>query len=193
MGMKQVKAITMIEARNGTHYTDLLSVKGVAQALAFSIGVTMGGKRPRTLTAIKLAHCMLKVGKTNLGSECVLVPQIKLKFIEEKFDDEQGPRARECCDVPHSSGYQQDLWTSVAFWMYRLLVMRGVFEKHDPILTSAVGDVLNVRSECQEYYLFCDMKANYWIDTDLQKQTGHQYGVKDSDFLLSVCSKRGSQ
>ena len=49
--------------------------------------------------------------------------------------------------------------------MYRLLVIRGVFEKHDPILTSAVDDVLNVRSECQEYYLFCDMKANYWIDT----------------------------
>lgn len=66
MGMKQVKAITMIEARNGTQYTDLLSVKGVAQALAFSIGVTMGGKRPRTLTAIKLSHCMLEVGTTKL-------------------------------------------------------------------------------------------------------------------------------
>lgn len=83
--------------------------------------------------------------------------------MEEKFDDEQRPQ--KCCDVPHSTGYQQDMWTSAAFWMYRLLVMRGIFEQHDPILTAAVGDLLKVQPECEDYFLFCDMKANYWIDT----------------------------
>ena len=54
MGVKQVMAITMDEARNATRFGDADPVRGVAMCAAYTIGTVMGGRRPRTLTAIRL-------------------------------------------------------------------------------------------------------------------------------------------
>lgn len=54
MGTYQVAAITMHEARNGTHFVDFDCVKGMLAAAAYCIGTGMGGRRPRTVTAILL-------------------------------------------------------------------------------------------------------------------------------------------
>ena len=45
MGVKQVLAVTMDEARNATHFGDVESVRGVAMCAAFTIGTVMGGRR----------------------------------------------------------------------------------------------------------------------------------------------------
>ena len=62
MGVKQVLAVTMDEARNATHSGDAESVRGVAMCAAYTIGTVMGGRRPRTLTAIRLRDVRLFVG-----------------------------------------------------------------------------------------------------------------------------------
>ena len=52
LGVKQVAPITMHEARNSIHFADHESVRGVAACAAFCCGTLLGGRRPRTLTAI---------------------------------------------------------------------------------------------------------------------------------------------
>lgn len=58
-----------------------------------------------------------------------------------------------------------EFWISCAFWVYQLLVMRGVFDTFDPILTANEGDVLHIKEGCLHYYLFCDVQPTYLIDT----------------------------
>ena len=62
MGVKQVAAVTMDEARNTTHFGDAESVRGVAMCAAYTIGTLMGGRRPRSLTANRLRDLKLFVG-----------------------------------------------------------------------------------------------------------------------------------
>ena len=163
MGVKQVMAVTMDEARNATHFGDANSVRGVAMCAAFTIGTLMGGRRPRTLTAIRLRDLRLYVGCVTLEGVSTCVPCIRIIFREEKYDDIQGPR--EGRDEPHPTGYGETLYSSCAFWIYRLLVLRGLFFSFDPIKHAKGGCTLDIRPECLEYFLFCDVKANFWIDT----------------------------
>ena len=167
LGVNQIAPITMHEARNATHFADPDSVRGVASCLAFCIGVLLGGRRPRSLTAMLLEDLHFYVGTIQVNGADVLIPCLRVKFRQEKFDCKQG--AREATDEPHYtgilSGYCEEFWVSPAFWAYRLLVMRGCFAVFDPLLTAQDGDTLHVKPECLQYYLFCDVQANYWIDT----------------------------
>jgi len=54
MGVKQVMAINMDEARNATRFGDVDCVRGVAMCASYTISTVMGDRRPRTLTAIRL-------------------------------------------------------------------------------------------------------------------------------------------
>ena len=163
MGVKQVLAVTMDEARNATHFGDAESVRGVAMCAAFTIGTLMGGRRPRTLTGIRLRDLKLFVGRVVVDGVVVRVPCVSITFREEKYDDIQGPR--EATDVPHCEGYAELRYSSCAYWIYRLLVFRGAFFVFDPIKHANVGDTLKVKPECLDYFLFCDVRANFWIDT----------------------------
>lgn len=163
MGVTQVKGITMLEARNAVHFADSDSVRGIAACAAFCMGVVMGGRRPRTLTAIRLAHIRLQAAAAVIDNVSVVVPQLYVEFHQEKFDCKQGPRTQH--DKPHAATYGQEFWSSPAFWVYRLLVIRGCFVHRDPIIHAKVGDSLEVRQTCLHYYLFCDVGPNFWIDT----------------------------
>ena len=110
MGVKQVAAVTMDEARNATHFGDADSVRGVAMCAAFTIGTLMGGRRPRTLTAIRLRDLKLFAGCVMIDGIAVCVPCVSITFREEKYDDIQGPR--EATDVPHSEGYGEMRFSS---------------------------------------------------------------------------------
>ena len=157
--VQQVDPITMHEARNATHFADILSIKGVTKAAAFSMGALLGGRRPRTLTEIRWEDLELRVATAEVAGQTIKVPSLKVTFTDEKFQDLQGPR--QASDVPHAEGYEQQFWSSPAFWVYRQLVMRGCFGSFDPIVQAAVGDVLPVKAECSKYFLFCDVTANY--------------------------------
>ena len=85
MGVKQVLAITMDEARNATHFGDAESVRGVAMCAAYTIGTVMGGRRPRTLTAIRLRDLRLYVGSVVIDGVSVCVPCVSITFKEEKI------------------------------------------------------------------------------------------------------------
>ena len=64
MNMVQVAPSTMDESRNATHFADTESIRGVAACAAFTIGCLLGGRRARTLTAIRLKDVKLTAGVT---------------------------------------------------------------------------------------------------------------------------------
>ena len=163
LAINQVAPVTMNEARNATHYGDVYSVRGVTACAAFCLGVLCGGRRPRTLTSILLRDVTLRVGKVELDGEVVKVPVMHVVFTQEKFDDFQGPRHAQ--DTVYREQYRELMWSSMAFWVYRLLVMRGVLVGDDPIWDVEVGATLQIRSECLDFYLFCEVRANWWLDT----------------------------
>ena len=132
LGVQQVEAITMEEARNGCHFSDPESLRGLAANAAFSMGVLFGGRRPRSLTTVRLKDVMLTVAQSAVNGSLMKVPSVEVVFREEKFDCLQGPRS--CTDVPPCAGYDNVMLSGCAFWIYRYLVYRAVFEVFDPLL-----------------------------------------------------------
>ena len=128
---------------------------------AFTLGTMMGGQRPRTLTAIRLKDLKLFVGHIMVDGGVDCAPCISIIFREKKYDDIQG--AREGTDVLHFEGYPEKRYRSCASWIYRLLVLRGAFATFGPIKHAKVKDVLDVRPECLEHFLFCDVRIHFWI------------------------------
>ncbi|GLC47223.1 hypothetical protein PLESTM_002046900 [Pleodorina starrii] len=56
-----------------------------------------------------------------------------------------------------------------AYWVYRLLVMRGVFQgaDRDPIAAGGLrrGDAILVRDSAKDYFLLCEALSEDWVDT----------------------------
>lgn len=126
-------------------------------------GLPSGGRRARTLTAIRLNDVTLTAETTYIDGSPVLVPHMHVCFTDEKFDDVQG--YRHSTDAPHETGYVEHQWWSPAYWVYRLPVLRGVFDVFDPIRTAVAGDVLAVRDECLSFFLFCEVQHSFWLDS----------------------------
>ena len=105
--VQQVAPITMHEARNATHFADILSIKGVTKASAVSMGALLGGRISRTLTEIRLGDVELRVATAVVAGQIVKVPSMKVTFTDEMSQDLQGPR--QASDVPHTELYEQQL------------------------------------------------------------------------------------
>ena len=105
--VKQVEAITKHEALNATHFANITSVRGVSKCAAFTMGALMGGRRPRTLTAICLRDVKLTVGLAEVDGQQVKVPHAAVTFIVEKYTDLQGDR--KATDKPYYSGYGEHI------------------------------------------------------------------------------------
>ena len=161
--VRQTEAITIREALNAPHYADVLSVRGVAMVAAFTMGALLGGRRPRSLTAVRLADLKITVGACPVGGREVMVPQLQVTFTDEKFMDLQGPR--KASDKPSRASYVDHIWSSPAYWVYRLLAMRGAFCSFDPILTATAGATIEIKTEWLQHFLFCEVTSNWWIDT----------------------------
>lgn len=162
MNMEQVLPITMHESRNAPHFADTESIRAVAACAAFTMGCLLGGRRARTLTAVRLDDVTLTAEICYIHGQQVLVPHMRVRFTDEKFDDIQG--CRHSRDAPHQTGYSKQQWWSPAYWVYRLLVLRGVFTVFDPITSAAAGELLVVREECMPYFLFCEVRHSFWLD-----------------------------
>ena len=162
IGVKQVEAITMEECRNACKFGDPNSVRGVSACAAFALGALLGGRRPRSLTTVKLKDLFIWASEVEVDDARYNVPAMTVRFVQEKFDDLQGPRR--ATDQPHCDKYDVQISCSAAFWIYRLLVIRGCLVG-DPIWDAQPGEARSVPADCAEYYLFCDCTANMWIDT----------------------------
>ncbi len=161
-GVQQVEAITMVEVRNATRFADAESVRGLASCSAFTLAALLGGKRARSLTAVKLGDIKLTASTANLDGKAVLVPALGITFTDEKFADPRGHR--QATDMPPREEYANSIWYNNSYWIYRMLVIRGVFVSHDPILSASNGQELVIKPGFLKFYLFCESNANYWID-----------------------------
>ena len=154
----------MQEAQSACNFVDAYSLQGMAAAAAFSIGCLMGGRRPRTLTAIKLKNVQLTAMAVKVKGVSTCAAGVAVTFREEKYDDIQGARSAQ--DHPEGHGdFERHVFKSCAFWLYRMLVIRNVFQNHDPIRLSHSGDKMLIKKECMEFYLFCEVNPNTWVDT----------------------------
>lgn len=95
----------MHESRNATHFAGTQLLRGIAACAAFGIGTVMGGRRPRTLIAIRLADVKLTARPGRVGDEQFLIPNVHIMFRQEKHDDIQG--ARKGYDMPHSENCRE--------------------------------------------------------------------------------------
>lgn len=163
MHVKQVAAITMEECRNACNFADWESVVGVSRLAAFYVLAGLGGRRPRSLTSIRLEDVELFAGEGRVSGAVVCVPHVKITFVDEKFDDLMGHR--QASDQPFRERYEVMMYQSAAFWIYRLLVFRGVFHVNDPIKTCKAGERIWIKPGCLKFFLFCAVNQNFWIDT----------------------------
>ena len=84
----------------------------------------------------------------------------------------------------------------------------------DPLLTAQDGDTMHIKAECWQYYLFCDVKANYWIGnaptsvgaignwnrlllsrlgTNPRGYSAHRSGFVSRTCILAMMSKKGQE
>lgn len=66
-------------------------------------------------------------------------------------------------------------------------MLRGVFHCFDTILAATVGSELHVQSHCLEYFLFCEVTSNWWIDT--APSGTNSIGKWNKTLLLRIGSK----
>lgn len=99
------------------------------------MGCLFGGRRPRTLTSIKLRDCRFFADTVQVDGQQVLVPGVHITFEDEKVDDIQGPRAAQDSHA-HKSSYAGWHLMSPAYYLYQLLVRREASETWDPLVSA---------------------------------------------------------
>ncbi|GLC57084.1 hypothetical protein PLESTB_001181300 [Pleodorina starrii] len=173
MRVKQVPGITMLEARNMFRYIDAESIEDVSMIASFNMGVTLGGRRARTVAGIRVCDIKFRVQRMQLKVQAclkdLLVPAVEVTFQDEKFMDEVGPRM---ASETYSDWQEDDtdfLMRGCSHWLYRLFVMRGLFVDPDPMQDPVRcklqdGDVLQYRENVGEYFAFCECGHDWWID-----------------------------
>ncbi|GLC67421.1 hypothetical protein PLESTF_000554400 [Pleodorina starrii] len=137
MRVKQVPGITMLEARNMFRFIDAESIEDVSMIASFNMGVTLGGRRARTVAGIRVCDIKFRVQRMQLKVQDslteLLVPAVEVTFQDEKFMDEVGPRM---ASETYSDWQEDDtdfLMRGCSHWLYRLFVMRGLFVDPDPM------------------------------------------------------------
>jgi len=130
VGVQQLEAITMAELKNATRFADRDSVQGMAECAAFTLAALLGGKRARSLTAVRLRDVKLFASHAIVDEQAVLVPALEITFTDEKFADLRGPRKAR--DVPHTEDYARkkctvvpsgsiDCWQPEVYFSIRIL------------------------------------------------------------------------
>ncbi len=95
-----------------------------------------------------------------------MVPAAALKFVDEKFSDLLGARGLNET-YKHKRDYAGIALAGWSSWIYRLLVLRGAFLHHDPVLKAQDGDELKLRPECLNWFLFPHTGSNeQYCDTE---------------------------
>ncbi|GLC44477.1 hypothetical protein PLESTB_000069100 [Pleodorina starrii] len=182
VGVRQVMGITMQEAWSGPNFCDPDSIRECTMALAWTLGTICGGRRPRSVAAIRLKDITLKAcsveirGQTGVSGDTYIIPAIAcLKWTDEKTPNYSGDR--ESSDVYDDDIYQDWSFLRVrpSYWAYRLLVMRGLFAVHpDPLSIDGMDALrkagidpfaqLPVKDGAFDHFLLCESLADQWND-----------------------------
>eukprot|EP00955_Chlamydomonas_euryale_P033499 347862-Chlamydomonas_euryale.AAC.1 len=107
-------------------------------AAAFNLGNVSGGRRPRSVAALRVKDCAVVAQVvTNLDG-----PVLSIFFTDEKYMDSRGVRS-----VPENfSGlndtYLEAMRLSASYFLYAAFVARGVFCGRFPLKGAAHGQVL---------------------------------------------------
>ena len=168
--VSQVAPITQYEAINGPYFCGQDRVREIMMGAAWCMGAALGGRRPRTLSSLRLEDVTLRAvlaQRQGHGSEEVLVPELEAVLKDEKTQDVKGFRV---IKDPQQGREHYDDWyiNSAAYWGYRLLCIRGVFLVEDPLRHAMPGDVLQIRPRAKAFFLFCASRAvctaDWWLD-----------------------------
>ena len=84
---------------------------------------------------------------------------MQVKFADEKFSDLLGPRSLKE-SYKHKRDYAEWWLRGWSSWVYGALVLRGAFVHHDPVLGARDGQELQIREECQDWFLFPSIQGN---------------------------------
>jgi hypothetical protein len=163
LSRSQVQPITMEEARSGPYFCDRDSVMGLLEGCAWTLGALLGGRRPRTLTAMRAADVVFKIDETQVAGQPVPVRVVvaKVTFREEKVDDVQGPRFLQD-DLGKAIKADKLMW-SFGQWVYEGFRLRGLFQVTDPLHVGRIGQTIRVRDECGMFYVFCKACDVCWV------------------------------
>ncbi|GLC69608.1 hypothetical protein PLESTF_000853700 [Pleodorina starrii] len=176
VGVHQVMGINLQEAVSGPNFVDANSVLGCTMAAAWTLGTVCGGRRPRSVAAIRLRDLTLRACEVWVRSPgqsdkapCIVPGIARLTWTDEKTTHYAG--YKESSDM--YDRYEGEGWDFLrerpAYWVYRLLVMRGVFQgaDRDPIAAGGLrrGDAILVRDSAKDYFLLCEALSEDWVDT----------------------------
>lgn len=125
LGVKHVEAINMQEAQSWCNFADADSLQGMAAAASSFMGCLIGGRRPRILTAVRLKDIMFTAQAVRVHGVSKCAAGVVVTLREEKYDDIQGARSAQDHPAEHGD-FEKDALKSCAFWLYRMLVVRGV-------------------------------------------------------------------
>ena len=164
--VKQQAGITATEAKNFHKFVDRDCLYGLQGGAAFAFGVTGGGKRPRSVAAIKLSNVTVRVEEVTVGGVPQLVPAFTCTITDNKFSDIMGDRfVREW--LLGTEQYEHWAERTASWWLYRLLVIRGAFSLHDPMENGGVhaGDVLEFKPSALFWFLLCHARGDRYVNT----------------------------
>ena len=165
------------EARLGCYHGDLETIRGHLMNVAWAIGCHTG-RRPMILTAIQLKDLTITVQTAKMEGQTVLFPSVKIRFSGDNQE------ASTYTDFTEGDDLRETLYSSLSYWTYRWLVLRDCFEAQDPLSVMTLqqkGCELLIKEECQDFFLLCEAKANFWIDT--QPCSGYQLGSFTEAYL----------
>lgn len=161
--VKHTEYINMEEARNGHKFTDHRALPGLQASACWNMENLSGGRRPRSLSALRVRHLSWRVTSVKCGKEEWKVPSLTYEFIDEKFMDKRGPRSVPE-DFSHFANFERDGGLSSASYLYALFKARGLFVHADPLSTLRSGDAIDTHEWARDYFVYCYMEGDIFYD-----------------------------
>lgn len=145
-------------------FVDHGCLEGLLMGGVFAFGCVTG-QRPRTVSSIRLEHVTVKVVEVLCGGKKELFPSVRIVLVDQKCGDQHGYRsASEWLGDVSVEGRTPS--QSFSYWIYKILNMRGAFKGGwDPLNGSKAGDVLQLKGECLDWFLYCDCVGDVHMDT----------------------------
>jgi hypothetical protein len=164
MQVQKTEPLTVQEAKSGHNFTDPWCLQGWLMAASFNIGNTSGGRRPRSVSSLRVGDVQVISTVLRNRAAAVRVPSMRFTWADEKVMDTRGSRLTfENFSGMSQAEYDEVAPMSASFYLFRVLLARGCFMHSDPLLAVGAGAVVPFRPECLSDYVFCDTDGHTWF------------------------------